>query len=140
MSRPECISEESVSLHAAYYLLTGSSAMMREIKKFSRKTGEILILVQNTEDQMESLAKSSREQREEARAYFSRAEATLEEVHTTFMAQKMEQEEAQKGQSAIRFFWQLDANMEFRRDPGISYWLVIEHEPPFRPFHESENA
>ena len=114
--------------------------MMREINKFLRKTGEILILVQNTDEQMESLTKVSREQREEARAYFSRAEATLEEVHTTFMAQKMEQEEAQMGQSAIRFFGQLDANMEFRRDPRISYWLVVEHRTPFRPFHVSENA
>lgn len=82
-------------------MLIGFSAAIREIKKFSRQTQEIILMVQSSTEEvsrrLETLAEDSRQHREESEAQYARTSETLEQVNTAVVAHAKEMEEQRKG-------------------------------------------
>jgi hypothetical protein len=83
--------------------LTRRRVMLREIKQFSRKTQETILIIQDTVEEtgsrIESIEELTKEHHEKARAHYTKIENTLENVSSTILAQATREEEEQRSKA-----------------------------------------
>jgi hypothetical protein len=87
--------------------LTRRRVMLREIKQFSQKTQETLLIIQDTVEEtgsrIERIEELAKEHHGKARAQYTKIENTLENVSSTILTQATREEEERRSKAPVSF-------------------------------------